>query len=88
MALPPLGPSSFYVHVPVLKAEGPARRSRLALCRPSADTLKLGLGLLGIPSFVRMGGGDRNSACGFLAIRLESCLIHAHGFYMVSRIWV
>ena len=56
MALPPLGPSSFYVHVPVLKAEGPARRSRLALCRISAGTLKLGLGLLGIPSLERVGG--------------------------------
>jgi arginyl-tRNA synthetase len=38
----------------VLKADGPARRSRLALCRLSADTLKLGLGLLGIPSLERM----------------------------------
>ena len=69
----------FYDQVPVLKVDGPARRSRLDLCRLSADTLKLGLGLLGIPSLGRMGGGDRNSACGFLAIRLESCLIHAHG---------
>ncbi len=48
----------FYDQVPVLKADGPARRSRLALCRLSADTLKLGLGLLGIPSLERMGGGD------------------------------
>jgi len=40
----------------VPKTDGPARRSRLALCRLSADTLKLGLGLLGIPSFERMGG--------------------------------
>ena len=54
VALPPLGPSSFYDQVPVLKAAGPARRSRLALCRLSADTLKLGLGLLGIPSLERM----------------------------------
>ena len=44
----------FYDQVPVLKAAGPARRSRLALCRLSADTLKLGLGLLGIPSLERM----------------------------------
>jgi arginyl-tRNA synthetase len=44
----------FYDQVPVLKADGPARRSRLALCRLSADTLKLGLGLLGIPSLERM----------------------------------
>ena len=43
-----------YDQVPVLKADGPARRSRLALCRLSADTLKLGLGLLGIPSLERM----------------------------------
>ena len=38
----------------MLKADGPAR---LALCRLSADTLKLGLGLLGILSLERMGGG-------------------------------
>ena len=54
VALPPLGPNSFYVQVPVPKAASPARRSRLALCRLSADTLKLGLGLLGIPSLERM----------------------------------
>ena len=39
------------------KADGPARRSRLALCRLSADTLKLGMWLLGISSLERMGGG-------------------------------
>lgn len=44
----------FYDQVPVLKAEEPARSSRLALCRLSADTLRLGLGLLGIPSLERM----------------------------------
>ncbi|MEY4297656.1 MAG: arginine--tRNA ligase [Cyanobacteriota bacterium] len=44
----------FYDQVPVLKAEEPARSSRLALCRLSADTLKLGLGLLGIPTLERM----------------------------------
>jgi arginyl-tRNA synthetase len=44
----------FYDQVPVLKADGPARRSRLALCRLSADTLKLGLGLLGIATLERM----------------------------------
>jgi arginyl-tRNA synthetase len=44
----------FYDQVPVLRAEEPARRSRLALCRLSADTLKLGLGLLGIPTLERM----------------------------------
>ena len=54
VALPPLGPSSFHDQVPVLKADGPACRSRLALCRLSAVTLKLGLGLLGIPGLERM----------------------------------
>ena len=54
VALLPLGPSSFYVLVPVPKAASSARCSRLALCHPSADTLKLGLGLLGIPSLERM----------------------------------
>lgn len=44
----------FYDQVPVLRAEQPARRSRLALCRLSADTLRLGLGLLGIPTLERM----------------------------------
>jgi arginyl-tRNA synthetase len=44
----------FYDQVPVLKAEPAARPSRLALCRLTADTLKLGLGLLGIPTLERM----------------------------------
>ncbi|MBM5825601.1 MAG: arginine--tRNA ligase [Cyanobacteria bacterium M_surface_10_m2_119] len=44
----------FYDQVPVLKAEEPARSSRLALCRLTADTLKLGLNLLGIPALERM----------------------------------
>ena len=44
----------FYDQVPVLKAEEPARSSRLALCRLTADTLKLGLGLLGIKTLSRM----------------------------------
>ncbi|MFM8936610.1 MAG: arginine--tRNA ligase, partial [Vulcanococcus sp.] len=44
----------FYDQVPVLKAEQPARSSRLALCRLTADTLRLGLGLLGIPTLERM----------------------------------
>jgi arginyl-tRNA synthetase len=44
----------FYDQVPVLKAEEPARGSRLALCRLSADTLRLGLDLLGIPTLERM----------------------------------
>ena len=54
MALPPLGPSSINDQAPVPKAAGPARRARLARCRLSADTLKLGLGLLGILSLERM----------------------------------
>jgi arginyl-tRNA synthetase len=44
----------FYDQVPVLKAPAQARSSRLALCRLSADTLKKGLELLGIPSLERM----------------------------------
>ena len=44
----------FYDQVPVLKAETDARASRLALCRLTADTLRLGLGLLGIPTLERM----------------------------------
>lgn len=44
----------FYDQVPVLKAEEPVRSSRLALCCLTADTLKLGLGLLGISTLERM----------------------------------
>ena len=44
----------FYDQVPVLKAPPEARASRLALCRLTADTLKLGLALLGIPTLERM----------------------------------
>jgi arginyl-tRNA synthetase len=44
----------FYDQVPVLKAPPQARDSRLALCRLSADTLKKGLELLGIPTLERM----------------------------------
>ncbi len=44
----------FYDQVPVLKAEEPHRVSRLALCRLTADTLKLGMTLLGIPTLERM----------------------------------
>ena len=44
----------FYDNVPVLKADEAARGSRLALCRLSTDTLKLGLGLLGISTLERM----------------------------------
>ncbi|MDB5801978.1 MAG: arginine--tRNA ligase [Rhodocyclales bacterium] len=38
----------FYEACPVLKSEGAVRDSRLRLCRLTADTLKTGLGLLGI----------------------------------------
>ena len=44
----------FYDQVPVLKAEGKSLPSRLALCRLTADTLKSGLGLLGIATLERM----------------------------------
>ena len=44
----------FYDQVPVLKAEADALSSRLALCRLTADTLKVGLGLLGIATLERM----------------------------------
>jgi arginyl-tRNA synthetase len=44
----------FYDQVPVLRTEEPARSSRLALCHLTADTLRLGLDLLGIPSLDRM----------------------------------
>ena len=44
----------FYDQVPVLKADAAARPSRLALGRLTADTLKLGLGLLGIATLERM----------------------------------
>ena len=39
---------------PVLKADAEALPSRLALCRLTADTLKAGLGLLGIATLERM----------------------------------
>ena len=55
MTLPPLGPSRINDQAPLPKADGPSRRSPLALCRPSADTLKLGLGVLGTQSLERMG---------------------------------
>ena len=44
----------FYDQVPVLKTDEPYRSSRLALCRIAADTLKLGMNLLGIPTLERM----------------------------------
>ena len=44
----------FYDQVPVLKADPEALASRLALCRLTAGTLRLGLGLLGIDTLERM----------------------------------
>ena len=44
----------FYDQIPILKSSEPARRSRLALCSMTADTLKLGMKLLGIPTLERM----------------------------------
>ena len=44
----------FYDQVPVLRAEPEALPSRLALCRLTVDTLRCGLGLLGIPTLERM----------------------------------
>jgi arginyl-tRNA synthetase len=40
--------SSFYEGCPVLKSEGGVRASRVALCEVAAQTLALGLALLGI----------------------------------------
>lgn len=40
--------NQFFEQCPVLKAAEPVRSSRLALCQLTADTLKLGLSLLGI----------------------------------------
>jgi arginyl-tRNA synthetase len=44
----------FYENCPVLKAEGPSRRSRLALCDLSARVLKQGLDALGIETTEQM----------------------------------
>ncbi len=44
----------FYDQLPVLKADQSFRDSRLRLCRLTADTLKLGLKLLGIATLERM----------------------------------
>ena len=44
----------FYDQVPILNSESPYRDSRLSLCKLTADTLKLGLHLLGIPTLERM----------------------------------
>ena len=44
----------FYDQVPVLKADEPLRSCRLSLCRLTANTLTLGMNLLGIPTLERM----------------------------------
>ncbi len=44
----------FYDQLPVLKAPDQSRPTRLALCRLSAETIRLGLGLLGIKTIDRM----------------------------------
>ncbi len=46
--------NQFYDRCPVLKADEPARTSRLVLCDLTARTLKLGLSLLGIDVLERM----------------------------------
>jgi arginyl-tRNA synthetase len=46
--------SAFYDQCPVLQSEQPTRRSRLALCRLTADVLKQGLELLGIETMEQM----------------------------------
>jgi arginyl-tRNA synthetase len=46
--------NQFYDRCPVLQTEEPARTSRLALCNLTAQTLKLGLSLLGIDVVERM----------------------------------
>ncbi|WP_320663381.1 arginine--tRNA ligase [Prochlorococcus sp. MIT 1223] len=44
----------FYDQIPILKANEPSKSNRLVLCRLTADTLKLGLNLLGIETLERM----------------------------------
>ena len=44
----------FYENCPVLKAEGPARATRLALCDLTARVLKQGLDALGIETTEQM----------------------------------
>ncbi len=46
--------STFYNACPVLKAEEPVRSSRLLLCLLTANTLKHGLGMLGIETIEQM----------------------------------
>ncbi len=44
----------FYEQLPILKAESQYKNCRLALCLLTAETLKLGMNLLGIPTLERM----------------------------------
>ena len=44
----------FYDKIPVLKAEEPSRTCRLALCKLTAETLQIGMNLLGLPTLERM----------------------------------
>jgi arginyl-tRNA synthetase len=46
--------SVFYERCPVLKADEPARSSRLLLCQLTAEVLRKGLGLLGIQTIEQM----------------------------------
>ncbi|WII95815.1 arginine--tRNA ligase [Moraxella haemolytica] len=46
--------SSFYEHCPILSADEPIKTSRLLLAKLTADTLKLGLDLLGIKTVEKM----------------------------------
>jgi arginyl-tRNA synthetase len=46
--------NAFYERCPVLRADEPARSSRLALCAATAATLRLGLALLGIEVLERI----------------------------------
>ncbi|NEQ95521.1 MAG: arginine--tRNA ligase [Cyanothece sp. SIO2G6] len=46
--------NQFYENCPVLKAEEPTRTSRILLCDLTAQTIKLGLSLLGIPVLDRI----------------------------------
>lgn len=46
--------SVFYERCPVLKAEEPARSSRLLLCKLTAEVLRQGLDLLGIQTIEQM----------------------------------
>ncbi len=46
--------TSFYEHCPVLTADEPVKRSRLALCALTSHTLERGLDLLGIAAPERL----------------------------------